>query len=318
MKKTRIATICAALAAVVVAGGVWYGGKEAADTDMPQLVSYVDSYDGAIIIEEDEVPLAAKPVVKTKTTTKKTVKRTKMKTKSKKSSTKTTTKTTVKNATKTSKTQKVQTQTTTKTTQQTVLKKKSNIKTVTTTVKTTVKTTTTPIAQKAAAKKTQPVKTTATKKNVAIRTIAPKAHENVKKAFETLNFKVLVNPAVNYSGKFDAATQLITVHTNSDEAIYHELGHFVAFLAGNADTKSEFVNIYKSEISKFKGTRNNDSYIKSTSAEYFAESYQDYIERPSELKSQRPKTYNYIKDCVNKITDSKVKLIKQLYASKWN
>lgn len=312
MKKIITKILCAVLAAMLAVGGAVYTSEtRMAGEDMPELVSYIDD-DGTVTIEEEEVPLATKPVVKTKTTTKKTVKKVKLKTKAAKSSTKTTTKTNVKNSTKTTKTQKIQTKTTTKTTTKTALKKKSNIKTITTTVVTTVKTTTTALTTN----KTQD-KVSSAPKNVAIRTIAPKAHGNVLKAFETLNFTVRVDSSVNYSGKFDAKTQMITVHTNSDEAIYHELGHFVAFLAGNADTKSDFVAIYKSEISNFKGTRNNDSYIKSTSAEYFAESYQDYIERPDHLKSARPQTYKYIADCVSKVTDARVSLIKQLYASQW-
>ena len=33
-------------------------------------------------------------------------------------------------------------------------------------------------------------------------------------------------------------------------------------------------------------------------AEYFAESFRDYTENPSALKSQRPKTYSYIRQMV--------------------
>lgn len=316
-KRTRAAAICAVLAAVLVAGTAvennWISRRTAVEEDVPQLVTFTDSADGSVIIDEEEVPLAAKPVVKTQTTTKKSTTRTKMKTKAAKTSQKTETKTSVQNTTKNSKTQKIQVQTTTKTTIQTSLKKASNIKTTVTTIQTTVRTTTTPITVKetATSNKTTASKTAA--KYVSVRSIAPKAHANVLKAFENLDYKVYVNPSVSYSGKMDAKAQLITVHTNSDEAIYHELGHFVAFLAGNADTKPEFKNIYNSEKNKFKGTRNNDAYIKGSASEYFAESYQDYVERPGVLKSARPKTYEYIVSCVGKINDSRVVMIKNLY-----
>lgn len=318
MKKVKAATICAALAAVLVAGTAignnWISKRAAVEEDIPQLVAFVDSEDGSVIIEDEDVPLATKPVVDVKTTTKTTTKRTKMKTKAAKTSTKTETKTSVKNTVKTNRIQKVQTETRTQTTTQTSLKKASNIKTVVTTVKTTVKTTTTPIvATTTPAKANSATASKAAAKYVSIRSIAPKANANVLKAFENLNYQVYVNPSVAYSGKMDAKAQLITVHTNSDEAIYHELGHFVAFLAGNADTKPEFKAIYESEKNKFKGTRNNDSYIKGSAPEYFAESYQDYIERPSVLKNERPKTYEYIVSCVGKINDSRVAMIKNLY-----
>lgn len=327
MNKKVLKSTCAALAAVVMVSGFWYGSQEPADTTVPQLVSYVDSLDaenGIITIEGEEVPLSAKPVVKTKTSTKTTTKRTKLKKKSKKTSKKTTRKTKKSSNVKVTGTQKIATDTTTLTTATTSLKKNSKVKTVKTVVKTTVTTTTTNIAS--SSKKTstdsKPAATTtaantASKSTVAIRSIAPKAHSNVLSAYEKLNFTVTVDSTVGFSGKFDARSQSIIVRKNSDEAIYHELGHFVAFMAGNADKTSEFQSIYASEKSKFSATRGNGDYVTSSAEEYFAESYQDYVENPTGLQSARPQTYAYMVNAVSKVTDAKVSQLKQLYASIW-
>ena len=321
MKKNVLTTACAALAAVVMVSGFWMTNQTAVDTSVPQLVSYVDSLDGTITIEGEETPLAAKPVVKKKTTTKKKTQKIKMPTKAKKSSKKTTKKTVKTSNTKINSRQKVKTDTTVLTTAVTSLKKNSKVKTIKTTVKTTTKTTTTKIT---AAKKTTPAATASkgnsnavVKKTVAVRSIAPKAHANVLSAYEKMGFTVNVDSTVNYSGKFDAKTQSITVQQNSDEAVYHELGHFVAFVAGNADQTAEFKAIYEKEKAAFKGTRNNDAYIKSSVPEYFAESYQDYVERPDTLKSARPQTYKFIADSVAKVTDARASFLVQLYANIW-
>lgn len=324
MRKNGLKSACAALAAVVMVSGFWMAGsRETVDRTIPQLVSYVDSEDGSIIIEGEETPLAAKPVVKTKTSTKTSTKKIKLPQKAKKSSKSTSAVTKKTSDTTVSGKKKIKKDTTVYTKAVTSLKKNSKIKTIKTTVKTTVKTTTTTMPQTAAATTVNttaaPAKTSSNvvKAVVSIRSIAPKAHANVLSAYEKMKFTVNVDSTVGYSGRFDAKTQNITVQKNSDEAIYHELGHFVAFVAGNVDQTSAFQNIFASERSKFTGTRNNDAYIKSSAAEYFAESYQDYVERPSVLKSARPQTYNYIADAVAKVTDARAAFLCQLYASVW-
>lgn len=321
MRKNVLKSTCAALAAVVMVSGFWMANQQSVDTSVPQLVSYVDSQDGTITIEGEETPLAAKPVVKKKTKTKKKTQKIKMPTKSPKTSKLTTKKTVKTSGTKVSSTKKVKTDTTVLTTAVTSLKKNSKIKTIKTTIKTTTKTTTTKITvnNKAETKAVASSKGAGSVEQaaVAVRTIAPKAHANVLNAYEKMGFTVNVDSTVSYSGKFDARTQNITVQKNSDEAIYHELGHFVAFVAGNVDQAAEFQSIFASEKSKFVGTRNNDAYIKSSAAEYFAESYQDYVENPNKLKDARPKTYEYIADSVSKVTDARASFLVQLYAGVW-
>lgn len=52
--------------------------------------------------------------------------------------------------------------------------------------------------------------------------------------------------------------------------------------------------------------------------EYFAESFRDYTENASALKSQRPQTYNYINGLVNSISDKDVSDFYNAYGWYWN
>jgi hypothetical protein len=100
-----------------------------------------------------------------------------------------------------------------------------------------------------------------------------------------------------------------------DNTIYHELGHFLAFMAGNADTKSDFKEIYEAEKDQFTGV--NKSYVTQSSSEYFAESYKDYVLDASALKSSRPKTYESIVAALAKVTDKQIEKIKEVYGPVW-
>ena len=76
-----------ALAAAVLVTGTWYTGRETDDLSIPQIVEYIDTEDGSIVIPEEEVPLATKPTVKVKKTRKRKVKKSKLKKKAKKTAT---------------------------------------------------------------------------------------------------------------------------------------------------------------------------------------------------------------------------------------
>ena len=124
-----------------------------------------------------------------------------------------------------------------------------------------------------------------------IRVQAPKAAESILNAFEQLHFQLVYNSAVSYTGYTDCRNQTVTMKYQSD-AIYHELGHFLAFIAGNADYTSEWRAIYQAEKNKY--TKFNKGYVCATQYEYFAESYKDYVLSKTELRQQRPQTYQYI------------------------
>ena len=317
-----------ALAAAVLVTGTWYTGQETDDLSIPQIVEYVDTEDGSIVIPEEEVPLATKPTVKVKKTTRRKVKKSKLKKKAKKTAKSTKRSKKSKTVKKENSKKKVATATTVLTTVVSATKKNSKVKTVTTTVETTVKTTTTnkpkrSSSEVAASANTATANTAASAaqstssdemqivSNVTVRSMAPRADANVLNAFENLEFKIEINPTSSYSGYFSVKAHNIILKKSSGDTIYHELGHFVGWLAGNVDTSSEFVAIYNKEKSALQSA--NYQYLTKSSAEYFAESYKDYVLSPQNLQSSRPQTYEFIKNAVSRITDARVTNIKSAY-----
>ncbi len=317
-----------ALAAAVLVTGTWYTGQETDDLSIPQMVEYVDTEDGSIVIPEEEVPLATKPTVKVKKTTRRKVKKSKLKKKAKKTAKSTKRSKKSKTVKKENSKKKVATDTTVLTTVVSATKKNSKVKTVTTTVETTVKTTTTnkpkrSSSEVAASANTATANTAASAaqstssdemqivSNVTVRSMAPRADANVLNAFENLEFKIEINPTSSYSGYFSVKAHNIILKKSSGDTIYHELGHFVGWLAGNVDTSSEFVAIYNKEKSALQSA--NYQYLTKSSAEYFAESYKDYVLSPQNLQSSRPETYEFIKNAVSRITDARVTNIKSAY-----
>ena len=317
-----------ALAAAVLVTGTWYTGQETDDLSIPQIVEYVDTEDGSIVIPEEEVPLATKPTVKVKKTTRRKVKKSRLKKKAKKTAKRTQRSKKSKTVKKENSKKKVATATTVLTTVVSATKKNSKVKTVTTTVETTVKTTTTnkpkrSSSEAAASANTVTANTAASAaqstssdemqivSNVTVRSMAPRADANVLNAFENLEFKIEINPTSSYSGYFSVKAHNIILKKSSGDTIYHELGHFVGWLAGNVDTSSEFVAIYNKEKSALQSA--NYQYLTKSSAEYFAESYKDYVLSPQNLQSSRPQTYEFVKNAVSRITDARVTNIKSAY-----
>lgn len=312
------------LAAALVLGGSVYTYESR--NPVPELVTYVDMED-SIQISEDEVPLAAPKVTKkTKTKTKK--KKIKMKKASKKTyktkgATKTKTKTTKKKSKKTLTT--TQTVVSTKTTNQ--YKKGSKINNQVTVEKTVITTTVAPTGSEQvktvvnAAEKPlaqpQKVQQTQTAKNgpISIAQAAPLVDGRVQKAFQKLGFQIEINSGVSYSGVCDARTRKITLK-KADETVYHELGHFVAFAAGNVDLGSEFQGIYNREKSKY--NEFNKGYVLSSSSEYFAESFRNYTLDPVKLKNSRPETYAAMEDALARLTDAQTIRILNVYGVIWN
>lgn len=129
-----------------------------------------------------------------------------------------------------------------------------------------------------------------------MRSIAPKADPGVLSAFESGGYKVVVNPKVSYSGVFRSATKTIELKA-ANAVVYHELGHFVSYRTGRADSTSEFKDIYNDEKSKY--NYSDKAYVTQSAGEYFAESFKNYTENPSKLKSERPRTYTYVKSKVD-------------------
>ena len=148
----------------------------------------------------------------------------------------------------------------------------------------------------------------------AIRTAAPKADNALLEAFDELGFTFKVDASYQYTGVFDARTRVIILRYNDDN-VYHELGHFLAFVAGNYDVSSAFKDVYNREKSLYTGR--NQAYILKNSSEYFAESYRDYVLNKSELKSQRPLTYGAIETVLGRVTDIQIDKIRNYYSGIW-
>ncbi len=168
-------------------------------------------------------------------------------------------------------------------------------------VTTTVQTTTTVVAAASTTVNATTAGSTTAKKrrytvsNVA--SIAPQMDSRVLNAFTKMGFTVIVDPSVSYAGYFDGRSRTITLK-GEDDTIYHELGHYLAFIAGNVDKNAAFASVYNSEKSKFTGVRK--AYATQNASEYIAESVLEYTENPSVLKAQRPQTYEAIHQCTVK------------------
>ena len=306
LKKRRVA---AGLTAIVLAVAVGSVSVVQQKSQIPELPVYTDP-EMETNIEEEETPLADKPVVKTTTSKKTTTKKVKMK----KAAAKTYTKELPATSTTSKKT--AQTSSASVVTQTTVVKKieekytkKSKVKVVTTVATTTVTTTTTAKAGASTVNNNSGVTGT-----VEVGQLAPKEDSRVLTAYRTLGFKVNVDPSVSYSGYFNARNRQITLK-KANETIYHELGHFIAFIAGNVDTTSEFKTIYNQEKSLY--TAYNKAYVTQNSSEYFAESAKEYVLNPGALKAARPKTYEAVRSAVESITDERIAKIQKYYGAIW-
>lgn len=305
-KKIKIGMIAVVLAVILGIAGSYEISK------IPELPVYTADPVMEMTIEEEEVPLAAKTTVTTTTSKKTTVKKQTLSKKATKTYSKTlptTTKTTLKTTKSSTKT--VKKQTTIKTTIKENYYKNKKYKKVTTTVVTTVKTTTIPIVKTTATSISTPSKK---RYEVSVDKIAPKMKANVRQAFKKLGFKVYIDSSVSYSGYFDPMNRRIILR-EEDDTIYHELGHFLAFISGNKDTKSSFIKIYNAEKKKYTG--NNKAYVIQNSTEYFAESVKDYVLTGSALKKARPKTYTAVKDAFSVVTTERVNKLKEVYSVIW-
>lgn len=154
----------------------------------------------------------------------------------------------------------------------------------------------------------------------AVRALAPKADECVLHAFEYLKFEIERKYDAGYTGYFSVKDRKIYLRQLNDTTIYHELGHFLAWISGSRDTTAEFKTIFNNEKNLM--TAVNKPYCTQNSSEYYAESYREYCLDPKHLEKERPKTYKAIHDsvvCLNSISDSKLQNIKELYAQvAWN
>lgn len=134
---------------------------------------------------------------------------------------------------------------------------------------------------------------------VSVSKIANRTQLNVKNALKALGFSIVVDP--QSSNSCDGTIRAIILSENSDSYVYHELGHFLAYVSGNADKSSDFISIYNTEKGKYTGAQNRVANV----SEYFAQSYEEYTKSTATanaLRRERPLTYNYIKNCISNLS----------------
>lgn len=148
-----------------------------------------------------------------------------------------------------------------------------------------------------------------------LRTLGSQADGKILNAFEDLKFKMVIDKNAEATGVFSVKSHKIALQSARSSVLLHELGHFANFLAGDKVGTSEWKSIYNAEKDKYDGY--NKAYAIKSASEYFAESYKDYKEHPSALRSKRPRTYQFVKSTIDGITDSDVQNIKDTYGEYW-
>lgn len=148
-----------------------------------------------------------------------------------------------------------------------------------------------------------------------LRTLASQADGKILNAFEDLKFKMVIDKNAEATGIFSVKSHKIALQSARSSVLLHELGHFANFLAGDKVGTSQWKSIYNAEKNKYDGY--NKAYAIKSASEYFAESYKDYKEHPSALRSKRPRTYQFVKSTIDGITDSDVQNIKDTYGEYW-
>lgn len=284
-KKVMVGLVSVVVAVALVFGGVTFYNNCQQEKFEKQMASYesVDTMqhpsEATTSIDGIQVPLGKKPKVTTKKTTKRRTTTSQNHSRCKVVNTKV-----VK-------------------TQKDYDKKGSKKRTIKTVVQTTIKTTTVELSQMSGVSGT------------TLRTLGSQADGKILNAFEDLKFKMVIDKNAEATGVFSVKSHKIALQSARSSVLLHELGHFANFLAGDKVGTSQWKSIYNAEKNKYDGY--NKAYAIKSASEYFAESYKDYKEHPSALRSKRPRTYQFVKSTIDGITDSDVQNIKDTYGEYW-
>lgn len=93
----------------------------------------------------------------------------------------------------------------------------------------------------------------------------------------------------------------INIGTKDSTAVLHEAGHFLDYYTGFTSDIDSYKAIWGSELEAFKSFHSTNEANTNTPHEYFAESFQVYIESPEELKEKCPQSYDYIINILNQL-----------------
>ncbi len=79
--------------------------------------------------------------------------------------------------------------------------------------------------------------------------------------------------------------------------IFHAYDDYLSFISES----SKFKEIYEIEKENFKVCDYHSTHYLSNVREYFAEACQEYIYHPDDLKANTPRTYEFVKGCINRV-----------------
>lgn len=121
-------------------------------------------------------------------------------------------------------------------------------------------------------------------------------NENLGAKFYNDSSKHIV-AVTNYKGSSKECS--INIGTKDSTAVLHEMGHFIDYVSGYLSDTEEYKGIWGSEVEAFKSFHYTADENTNTANEYFAESFQVYVESPSELQKNCPQSYDYIVNTLN-------------------
>lgn len=100
---------------------------------------------------------------------------------------------------------------------------------------------------------------------------------------------------------FDKTIYLSDKEDWSEQSIIHEMGHFISDLYDDTND-SIFLEIYDNEKEYLELNLDKDTkyYIKNVD-EYFAQCFEEFLINPDRLLKNNPKTYKYIRFCINRV-----------------
>ena len=109
---------------------------------------------------------------------------------------------------------------------------------------------------------------------------------------------------VNWCGGTSIEQKRIVIEANSGKfrrSVVHECFHAYDDYLGSVSLSDEFVSIYSEEANSFVVHDYSSTHYLDGVQEYFAEACQEYVYHPSELQSNAPKTFEFVKKCIEEV-----------------